>query len=278
MYKNFILNNLHYLIAQRVKINNNYPELEKCIDTNRRFKDGYRIKGQKLPVMLSDLMNLFYPLTCTACDRVLLYNEYLICTSCLYRLPRTNFTGIVDNPVARLFWGRVNLTYATALYHFHKGGRLQHMIHKLKYKGNYETGLLLGSLLGHELRHSYFNKVDIIIPVPMHKQRMKKRGYNQSELIAIGISRIMKKPLDTVSCLRTVRTETQTNKSRFERWQNVEGIFAITDAAQFRFRHILLVDDVVTTGATLEACAHEFLKIEGAKVSIAAVAVADMML
>lgn len=227
--------------------------------------------------MLSSLVSLFYPETCTACDKILLQNEYLICTSCLYHLPRTNFINVADNPVARLFWGRIKLTYATSLYYFHKGGRLQNIIHKLKYKGNYETGILLGTLLGYELKNSFFRSVDVIIPVPMHKQKMKKRGYNQSEMIAIGISRSMNKPLDTDSCIKVIKTETQTNKSRYERWQNVEGIFTIQNEDKFRSRHVLLVDDVVTTGATLEACAHEFLKIKEVKVSIATVAVADMM-
>ncbi len=228
--------------------------------------------------MLSSLVNLIYPLTCSACDRVLLQNEYLICTVCLYHLPGTGFTKMIDNPVARLFWGRVRLTYATSMYYFYKGGKLQNMIHKLKYKGQFEIGVLLGTLLGRELNDSFFRMVDVVIPVPMHKQKMKKRGYNQSELIASGISRQMKKPLDVLSCIKTVKNETQTNKSRFERWQNVEGIFTITDKDKLKYNHILLVDDVVTTGSTLEACAHELLKIEGVKVSIATVAVADMMI
>jgi len=227
--------------------------------------------------MFSSFVNLIYPLTCAACDRVLLHNEYLICTRCLYQLPRTGFTNIIDNPVARLFWGRIRLTYATAMYHFYKGGTLQNMIHKLKYKGQYEVGILLGTMLGHELNNSFFRNVDLIIPVPMHSQKILKRGYNQSEWIALGISRIMKKPLDVRSCIKAVKTETQTNKSRFERWKNVENIFVIPNAEKLGFSHILLVDDVVTTGATLEACAREFLKIEGVRVSIATVAVTDMM-
>ena len=142
--------------------------------------------------------------------------------------------------------------------------------------GQFEIGILLGTLLGRELNDSFFRMVDVVIPVPMHKQKMKKRGYNQSELIASGISRQMKKPLDVLSCIKTAKNETQTNKSRFERWQNVEGIFTVPDKEKLKYNHILLVDDVVTTGSTLEACAHELLKIEGVKVSIATVAVADM--
>jgi ComF family protein len=227
--------------------------------------------------MIPSLISLIYPLTCSACDRVLMENEYLICTSCRFQLPCTGFTKILDNPVARLFWGRVRLNYATAIYYFHKEGKLQNMIHKLKYKGQYEIGILLGRLMGQELNNSIFRTVDIIIPLPMHKQKIKKRGYNQSEWIAYGISTEMKKPLDAHSCNKLVKTETQTNKTRFERWQNVKGIFTVNNEERFRSSHILLVDDVVTTGATLEACANEFLKINGVTVSIATVAVAEIM-
>lgn len=180
----------------------------------------------------------------------------------------------MDNPVSQLFWGRTKIEYATGYFHFNKGSQYQHMMHKFKYHGNKEIGYVLGKTFGNQLRKSAFNQVDVIIPVPLHKSKLKKRGYNQSEWLGMGLSEALQVPIDTKSFIRSVATETQTKKSRFERWKNVENIFKITDRKVLENKHILVVDDVVTTGSTLEACANVLLELKNTKVSIATLAVA----
>ncbi|MCD4832852.1 MAG: ComF family protein [Bacteroidales bacterium] len=223
---------------------------------------------------LNDFFNLFFPDLCIVCNSHLVNQEELICTKCLYNLPKTNYHKEIDNPVSQLFWGRTKLEYATGFFTFSKGSKYQGMMHKFKYHGNKEIGYVLGKSFGNHLRNSVFNQIDIIIPVPLHKSKLKKRGYNQSEWIAKGLSETMQIPLDVKSFIRSVATETQTRKSRFERWKNVEKIFKVTNENALKGYHILLVDDVVTTGSTFEACANAILEIEDTKVSIAALAVA----
>ena len=242
---------------------------------DKEQESGYRIH---VFIMIRSFIKLIFPDLCPGCNRVLFHNESQICTACLYYMPRTNYTKEIGNPVAMLFWGRAYLSYATSLYHFTKGGRLQNMLHSLKYRNQKHIGIMLGQLLGSDLKKSFFNTTDVIIPVPLHRKRLKSRGYNQSGLIAEGVSRSMGKPIDSSSCERVLISETQTDKSRYERWQNVEDIFRINEPELFKSKHVLIIDDVVTTGATLEACAVEFLKIPNVRVSIATVAVAEMLM
>ncbi|MDA3954624.1 MAG: ComF family protein [Bacteroidales bacterium] len=223
---------------------------------------------------LNDFFNLFFPDICIVCNSHLVNQEDLICTKCLYNLPKTHYHKEIENPVSQMFWGRTKLEYATGFFTFNKDSKYQTMMHKFKYHGNKEIGYVLGKSFGNQLRNSFFNQVDVIIPVPLHKSKLKKRGYNQSEWIAKGLSETLLKPLDIKSFIRSVATETQTRKSRFERWENVENIFKITNEKFLKGKHILLVDDVVTTGSTLEACANVILEIKDTKVSIAALAVA----
>ena len=182
-----------------------------------------------------------------------------------------------DNPVARMFWGRIRLRYATAVYHYARGGRLQKIMHRLKYKGDMKAGTGLGMLMGERLKGTCFQEADVVVPVPLHGEKLKKRGYNQSALIAGGLGRVMDRPVDVSSCIRSGNSGTQTRKSRIERWQNVEGIFHVTDCEPFIGKHVLLVDDVVTTGATLEACGGELLKIPGLTLSVVTAGVADLV-
>jgi len=221
-----------------------------------------------------DFFGLFFPELCVACDTHLLTQEKLICTKCLYDLPKTNFHADSENPVAQLFWGRAKIEHATAFFYFNKGTNYQEMMHHFKYHGKKEIGFVLGKHFGLQLRESSFNKIDLIIPVPLHPKKLKKRGYNQSDWIASGLAYALEKTTDTSTLIRSVATTTQTRKSRFARWQNVENIFRITDPSKIEGKHILLVDDVVTTGSTLEACANVLLEIKNTKVSIAALAVA----
>ncbi len=225
--------------------------------------------------LIEDFINLFYPKLCAACGAHLLQQEKFICTQCLYNLPKTNYHHIKENPVEQVFWGRVDITAATAYFLFEKESRFAKIIHQLKYRGMKEIGIEMGKIFGAELKEtSRFNKVDLIIPVPLHWKKQKKRGYNQSEFIASGIAESMGKPIDTNTLYRAVETETQTRKSRYERWENVENIFRLKSVDIITGKHILLIDDVITTGATLESCAITLLNEKDTKVSIATLAMA----
>jgi len=189
-------------------------------------------------------------------------------------MPKTGFWNENENPVARIFWGRVYLQNVSSFLHFQKGGRLQNIIHNMKYKNIKEIGTFLGKLYGYELKNIPNSNVDLIIPVPLHKSKLRKRGYNQSEYIARGISEVLNLPVNTNSIERYIASDSQTRKSRFERWENVKNVFKIVEPQSFIGKHVLLVDDVITTGATLEACARAILEIPGTKVSIATLAFA----
>ena len=171
---------------------------------------------------LDDLLNLFFPNLCRACGIKLIGEEETICFDCLYHLPKTNYHHFADNPVEQTFWGRINIEAGTSFCFFEKGTTIQHLLHQLKYKGEKEIGLELGKHLGAQLAGSgRFQSVDVIIPVPLHPGKEKKRGYNQSEWIAKGISQTFQRPLKTNILIRKTDTSTHTRKSRFERWENV---------------------------------------------------------
>lgn len=227
-----------------------------------------------LQLYFDDFLNLFFPRLCAGCSVTLFRNENLICTRCLYHLPRTGYHRWRNNPVEVLFWGRVQIVYGTAGFFFQKKGHFQHMIHAMKYQGLKELGKELGKLMGYDLANSVFSETDLIIPVPLHPSKLKKRGYNQSEWIALGLGEALHKPVYRDILVRVIANETQTRKSRFDRWKNVENIFRISKPWLIQGKHILLADDVITTGATLESCAHEILKIPDTKVSVATLAVA----
>jgi len=191
----------------------------------------------------------------------------------MQELPVTGFHLEPGNPLAEVFWGRVWLEQAVAWFYFRKGSAYQEVLHQLKYNHRPDIGVFLGRQFGYELKRSpVFIKPDLIIPVPLHRRKMRSRGYNQSEMIARGLSEALSIPFDAQSLRKPAVTSTQTRKSRFERWVNVSGKFEIICSGPVAGRHVLLVDDVVTTGATLEACAEVLLKVPGVKVSVAAVA------
>lgn len=221
------------------------------------------------------LTELLFPRLCVVCGDKLIEQEYWICLHCLHHIPRTNFHLDPDNPVSQLFYGRVEIEFATSFFYFNKGSKYQTLLHNLKYKGMKEIGEEIGKQFGIDLlKSSDFSTVDVICPVPLHPQKEKKRGYNQSWWIASGISQQMNKPISVDNLKRVTVTETQTRKNRFERWQNVEGIFELSNPEEFSGKHILLIDDVVTTGSTLEACAQAILSKTSARVSIATLATA----
>jgi ComF family protein len=223
--------------------------------------------------VFTDLLNLFFPLLCASCHTPLVKGEDVLCLGCLADLPKTHFVSFTSNSVADIFIGRTNIVYANAFCQFDKGGKVQHLLHQLKYRGRKEIGYRLGFLFGSELMQSLeFLEIDAIIPVPLHKKKQRKRGYNQSIEICRGISEAMNKPLITANLIRKKHTSSQTSKGRFDRWQNVSGIFEVKNCKAIEGKHLLLVDDVITTGATLESCCEELLKISGVKISVAALA------
>jgi ComF family protein len=229
----------------------------------------------KKPLMkwIIDFISLVYPEICACCGRTLWQGEEIICAFCEYHLPRTHFHLDYDNPVNRIFWGRSDIESAGAFLFFNKGNNVQRLIHLLKYKGRKEIGVFLGKRYGLLLKDSFlFGSVDLIIPIPLHRKKFKTRGYNQSEQFALGLSHSMKVPVGQEILIRTKPTETQTRKSRFHRFENVSDIFVVNNAFVLQGHHILLVDDVITTGSTMEACISAFRMIPGLRISVAAIA------
>ncbi len=224
--------------------------------------------------IIHDFFSLLYPRLCLGCNKNLQKNEHLICMQCDYHLPKTNFHLIPGNPVEQVFWGKIELHAATSLYFFHKAGKVQRIIHELKYNGNKAVGIFLGKKLGLEIKdHPNFKDVDVLIPVPLHPKKLRSRGYNQSEVFAQGLAQVLGVDVDRSSLFRNRFTETQTKKSRFDRWKNVSEKFSIADNNNLNGKHVLLVDDVLTTGSTLEACAQSILKAGDVKLSIATIAI-----
>lgn len=223
--------------------------------------------------MHNDFLSLIFPKVCYACGKSLFKREDCICIYCHYHLPRTNFHLSADNPVVKLFWGRTTIYSASSMYLFNKGSKVQHLIHQLKYRGKREIGVSLGKYYGRDLKISpLFSSADIVMPVPLHMKKLKKRGYNQSEAFAEGLATSMGIESGNSVLIRAQSSETQTKKSRFSRWKNVEEIFKVAEPEKIEGKHILLADDVVTTGSTLEACANKILEVPGTKVSVVTIA------
>ena len=228
---------------------------------------------QSITQPLKDLLSLIFPETCAICGEGLHKNEANICTICLFKLPKTNFHQQSDNIVSKLFWGRVEIHSAASFLHFQKGGGVQKLVHSLKYKGQKEVGITIGKQYGYDLKKStLFTGIDLIVSIPLHKTRLRSRGYNQSEYFAKGLSEVLQVPENSTALKRNISAETQTRKSRFNRWKNVATAFEVGETAIINGKHILVVDDVVTTGATLEAATIALLKAGAAKVSIATIA------
>lgn len=225
---------------------------------------------------LKDFIALIFPELCQACGASLVNGEDVICMNCVYDLPYTNFHQQKNNVVARQFWGRIDLQLAYVLLYFTKGGKVQNMMHQFKYKNMPGIGNRLGEIAGKQLSKTpAYQTIDVIIPVPLHPQKLKQRGYNQSDHFAQGLAAKMKIPVDCENLVRLKHTQTQTKKSRFSRYENMKEVFSVKQPEKLTGKHVLLVDDIVTTGSTLEACGIELLKIPGLSLSIAAIAYAE---
>jgi ComF family protein len=233
------------------------------------------MKKKLLHRWFTDLLDLFYPDLCIICNESLLQGEKIICLSCLHEIPRTNFHTETDNTVEKRFWGKVPVYRGTSFFYFQKGSPFQKLLHELKYKGNKEIGEIIARYAAAALLETpEFCTFDLIIPVPLHPRKFAKRGYNQSEWIARGLASVLDKPIDTLHLQRIRENTTQTKKSVFDRYKNTEGIFKLTDTEIFNGKHVLLVDDVLTTGSTLEACMQALLVTENITISIFTLAIA----
>lgn len=207
----------------------------------------------------------------------LLVHEKVICSLCNYQLPATNYHTEINNSLSQIFWGRAPIFQVAALYYFHKGSKVQTLIHQFKYQGYIEIGQYLGKMYGQQLINTLaFRKIDIIIPVPLHPKKKRKRGYNQSEIFARGLSESMKIAVDTKTLIRKIASASQTKKTRYKRWENVKEIFMIQNYNHLENKHLLLVDDVLTTGSTIEACANELDRIAGVTISVVTIACARL--
>ncbi|MCC7401036.1 MAG: ComF family protein [Chitinophagaceae bacterium] len=214
-------------------------------------------------------LHFLFPHICSGCGSDLLANESNLCMYCIHALPETNFEIHPDNPVEKKFWGRLPVESATAQYYFTKESLMQNLIHQMKYRKNKELGLQLGRLMGNSIKQSGRFAADALIPLPLFPAKEKRRGYNQSMLLCEGMKTTMKIPVLTDVISRPQFTETQTKKGRIERWMNLEGKFLLLKPEAIQNKHILLVDDVVTTGATLESCGSELIKAGNTRLSIA---------
>ncbi len=230
----------------------------------------------RLKEIKQSLLHVVFPHVCDGCGSDLLNLESNLCIRCLASLPETNFEMHSGNPVEKDFWGRLPLVGASAHLYFTKESLVQHLMHQLKYRGNNQIGLQLGRIMGNALNTSNrFNDIDALIPLPLFPSREKKRGYNQAKVLCDGMAEVLSLPVLAGVITRPQHTETQTKKGRIERWKNIEGIFCLIDPAAIRNKHLLLVDDVITTGATLEACGNELLTVENIRLSVATLCVAS---
>lgn len=224
-------------------------------------------------MLIEDFIALFYPRVCVACHTSLIKGEEILCTFCLTQLPKTAYHQFGDNPVKNRLAGRLPLQFASAFLKFRKGGLVQNLLHELKYNNRPEIGIRMGHLYGRELIDSGMaNDFDLIVPVPLHASRLRKRGYNQSAKFAEGLSEALNVSWEESISLRVAATNTQTRKGRVDRWNNVKDAFSVAAVEKVAGKRILLVDDVITTGATLEACGHHLIESGCGSLSIACIA------
>jgi len=226
--------------------------------------------GGWLSDIKESLLHLAFPHVCEGCGSDVVDVHHELCLKCLSSLPETNFHLHANNPIEKIFWGRLPVTHASAQYYFTKESLMQHLMHQLKYRSNKELGIYLGERMGHALVVSNrFSSIDALIPLPLFPLKEKKRGYNQATVLCEGIASVLQKPILKDVIIRTTYTDSQTKKNRVQRWQNMEGRFELVNKNAIEGKHVLLIDDVITTGATLEACGAELLKAPNTQLSVA---------
>jgi ComF family protein len=226
--------------------------------------------------MIEALANLFFPKVCVACGESMTGKLEHLCLACRHKLPRMPQFDQTENLASKVFWSRVPFQRVSAYLLFQKKGSVQAILHQLKYKGKKEIGLTMGGLMAQELMQTnFFEGIDYLVPVPIHPMKQKKRGYNQSLFLAKGVEAVAGIELRPEVIKKELNTASQTRKGRFKRWENVSASFALQETKPFENKHLLLIDDVLTTGSTAEACAQELLKIEGLKVSFLSLAISQ---
>ncbi len=224
--------------------------------------------------MLKSLTNLFFPKVCYACLNLLQDNEATICVDCRHDLPITNFHFNNDESVKKVLYGRVNIENGTSLLRFEKKSNVQRLIHGLKYRGYEDIGFSLGNWLGNELKTiEAYKNIDIVIPVPLHKKKLHERGYNQVTKFGQQIALALNANYFEDVLTKITNTKSQTKKSRFSRWKHSDELFSLNNTNIIENKHILLVDDIITTGATLEACASVLQQAKNIKISVATIAI-----
>lgn len=224
---------------------------------------------------LKDFLHLVYPEVCMGCGSDEVSGEQMLCAQCFHSLPATGFFGMEDNPVAQKFYGREKIAHAASAYFYSKDSLIQRLLAALKYKQDRDCGRYLGILLLNQMLQSqWLADIDLLIPLPLSKERKFQRGYNQSTLLAEPMSEKTGVPIEEEVVVRTVNTETQTHKTREERWNSMQNIFRVTDPDKLKGKHVLVIDDVLTTGATLEVLCNTILRVPRVQVSVATFACA----
>jgi ComF family protein len=224
--------------------------------------------------LFTDLLSLLYPKLCVICGEPLIENEKFFCFACFLKLPRTYYHLTPENQASERLAGKISLEKASSYFYYNKGGVAQKLVFEIKYKGNRNLGEWIGSYLAKDMISSgFFQGIDYIVPVPLHQTKEKKRGFNQAEKIAEGISCVTKILVETTNVFRAKANTTQTKKGTFDRWKNTLNLFQLKDTELFKGKHILLVDDVLTTGSTLEAVAQSLMKLQEVKISILTLAI-----
>jgi ComF family protein len=224
------------------------------------------------------LVDLFFPPSCLACSKTLHDNEIEICVECRHHLPLTNYHFRKEQPINQLFFGRLEFKAATSLFFFQKNSRVQKLLHQLKYKNQESLGTILGTWLGLEMKSSMlFDTVDLVVPVPSHKKRMKKRGYNQVLSFAQAIANVLEVPCNNLVLTKTKNTKSQVFQTKEQRWESVADSFKIITNKFIYKKHILIVDDLITTGSTIEACANVLIDAGVKNLSLATIAITSSM-
>lgn len=219
---------------------------------------------------ITRILDFISPRLCVVCGQRLAPTERSLCSVCLFHLPRTDFhQKPLDNPMAQLFWGLAPIEKAAALVYYHPHSETAQLVYRLKYNNRPDIGEDIGRVMANELQATdFFSDIDVLLPVPLASKRLRQRGYNQSEQLAKGISDITHLPIVTKALRRKHFQQSQTTLNRWQRQENVEDTFWLKDGSQLQDKHVLLIDDICTTGATLISCANTLKDIEGIRISV----------